>query len=293
MKKSHLPHRCLYEGFGKEIVRIFKMKFLRNAGVGMSYHGIPAILLQKVRYGNPMKKATGWRKVVRLFFWGGLICLAAAAAVVGGCNAIVKLSARGRLYSDVQEIPYRQVGLVLGTSPTLGNGSRNQYYDNRIKATANLYFAGKISYILISGDNHRHGYNEPEEMRQSLIALGIPDSAIILDYAGFRTYDSMVRAYKVFGQRSLTVISQYWHNERAVFIARRNGMDAIGFNAQDVSYRRSYLKNHLREVFAKIKAVWDVATGKKPRYWGEPVSIPDGQTTEFKDSIRHLAPTAE
>ena len=240
-----------------------------------------------------MKKTTGCRKVVRRFILGALICLAAVAAVVGSCNAIVKLSAKGRLYSNVEEIPYRQVGLLLGTSPTMANGIRNRYYDNRINATADLYFAGKISYILISGDNHRHGYNEPEEMRQSLIALGIPDSAIFLDYAGFRTYDSMVRAQKVFGQRSLTVISQYWHNERAVFIAKRKGMDAIAFNAQDVSYRRSYLKNHLREVIAKVKAVWDVATDKNPHYWGEPVAIPNGQTTEYKDSIRHLAPTAE
>ncbi len=210
-----------------------------------------------------MKKATGWRKVVRRLLWGGLICLAAAAAVVGICNAIVKHSAKGHLYSNVQEIPYSQVGVLLGTSPTMANGNRNRYYDYRISAAASLYFASKISYILISGDNHRHGYNEPEEMRQSLIALGVPDS----------------------------VISQYWHNERAVYIARKKGMDAIAFNAQDVSYRRSYLKNHIRESLAKVKVVWDVATNKNPRYWGDPVAIPDGQTTEYKDSIRHLAPT--
>ena len=235
-----------------------------------------------------MKKATGWRKVVRRLLWGGLICLAAAAAVVGICNVIVKHSAKGHLYSNVQEIPYSQVGVLLGTSPTMANGNRNRYYDYRISAAASLYFASKISYILISGDNHRHGYNEPEEMRQSLIALGVPDSVITLDYAGFRTYDSMVRAHKVFGQRSFTVISQYWHNERAVYIARKKGMDAIAFNAQDVSYRRAYLKNHTRESIAKVKVVWDVFTNKEPRYWGEPVAIPDGQTTEYKDSIRVL-----
>ena len=240
-----------------------------------------------------MKKATGWRKVVRRLLWGGLICLAAVSAVVGICNAIVKHSAKGHLYSNVQEIPYRHVGLLLGTSPTMANGNPNRYYHHRISAAASLYFANKISYILISGDNHRHGYNEPEEMRQSLIALGVPDSVITLDYAGFRTYDSMVRAYKVFGQRSFTVISQYWHNERAVYIAQQKGMDAVAFNAQDVSYRKSYLKNHTRESLAKVKVVWDVATNKSPRYWGEPVAIPDGQTTEYKDSIRHLAPMSE
>ncbi len=231
--------------------------------------------------------------MMRRFIWGGLICLAAAAAAVGICNVIVKQSAKGLLYDDVWAIPYRKVGLLLGTSPNMANGTPNRYYHHRIEATASLYFAHKISYILISGDNHRHGYNEPEEMRQSLIALGVPDSVITLDYAGLRTYDSMVRAHKVFGQRSITVISQYWHNERAIYIARQKGMDAIAFNAQDVSYRRSYLKNHTRESLAKVKVVWDVATNKNPRYLGEPVAIPDGQSTEYKDSIRQLAPISE
>lgn len=219
--------------------------------------------------------------------------MAAAAAAAGICNVIVKQSAKGLLYDDVWAIPYRKVGLLLGTSPNMANGTPNRYYHHRIEATASLYFAHKISYILISGDNHRHGYNEPEEMRQSLIALGVPDSVITLDYAGLRTYNSMVRAHKVFGQRSITVISQYWHNERAIYIARQKGMDAIAFNAQDVSYRRSYLKNHTRESLAKVKVVWDVATNKNPRYLGEPVAIPDGQSTEYKDSIRQLAPISE
>ena len=219
--------------------------------------------------------------------------MVAAAAAVGICNAIVKHSAKGLLYDDVQAIPYRKVGLLLGTSPNMANGNPNRYYHNRIEAAANLYFANKISYILISGDNHRHDYNEPEEMRQSLIALGVPDSVITLDYAGFRTYDSMVRALKVFGQTSLTVISQYWHNERAVFIAKQKGMDAVAFNAQDVLYKKSYLKNHLREAFAKVKVITDIVIHKQPQYWGEPVSIPNGQSTEFKDSIRQLAPSSE
>ena len=105
-----------------------------------------------------MKKATGWRKVVRRFFWGGMICLAAVSAVVGICNAIVKHSAKGHLYSNVQEIPYRHVGLLLGTSPTMANGNPNRYYHHRISAAASLYFANKISYILISGDNLRWAF---------------------------------------------------------------------------------------------------------------------------------------
>ena len=110
-------------------------------------------------------------------------------------------------------------------------------------------------------------------MRQSLIAMGVPDSVIVLDYAGFRTLDSMVRAKKVFGQDSVTVISQFWHNERAVYLAKTQDVDAIAFNAKDVDYLSVYLKNHLREWLAKVKAVMDVIFNKPPKFLGEPVVI--------------------
>ena len=204
------------------------------------------------------------------------------------CNIIVKFNVDGKIYSNIQEIPYRKVGLLLGTSPKLANGNSNVYYKNRINAAVELYSAHKISYFLISGDNHRHNYNEPEEMRQSLIEYGVPDSVIFLDYAGFRTYDSMIRAKKVFGQDSITIISQPWHNERAVYIASHIDLDAIAFNASDVRVRKAYIKNHLREYIAKVRAIFDVIFGTDPRYLGEPVSIPDSQSTEYKDSIGKL-----
>lgn len=236
-----------------------------------------------------MTKINQRHKLLRKLLWTGIVCVLLCVIFVVFCNLTVKNSAKGRLYDEVQTIPARKVGLLLGTTPFTAKGLENRYYTNRIEATAQLYFANKISYILISGDNHRHGYNEPEEMRQSLMAKGVPDSVIFLDYAGFRTYDSMVRAAKVFGEDSITIISQYWHNERAIYIAKNNHYkcyDAIAYNAKDVSYRKSYLKNHGREAAAKAKAVIDVVIHKQPHFLGEPMPIPGSQSTAFKDSIR-------
>lgn len=210
------------------------------------------------------------RSVIR---WGLILALT-VLAFVGLCNVIVINSAKGRTYSDVEEMPYRKVGIVLGTVPKLSNGNDNYYYTCRMRATADLYFAGKISYIIASGDNHVKEYNEPECMCNSLVALGVPDSVIYLDYAGFRTFDSMVRAKKVFGQDSITVISQHWHNQRAIYVARKQDVDIVGFDAKDVVVRNVYFKNHAREILAKVKAVLDVCFGKKPHFLGEPVIIP-------------------
>lgn len=202
-----------------------------------------------------------------------LIGLLVALIAVITCNLLVKRSSKGRIFQNVDDIPYRRVGLVLGTTPLNAKGGDNPYYANRMKATAALYHQGKISYVLVSGDNHKVGYNEPECMRKSLVALGVPDSVIYLDYAGFRTYDSMVRAKEVFGQDSVTVISQQWHNERALYIARHQRIDAIALNAKDVSRKRNYVKNHSREALAKVKVVLDVIFHKKPKFLGEPVVI--------------------
>lgn len=219
-------------------------------------------------------KATKNKSFFRLVIRWGLICAFAVLAIVGLCNLIVIQSAMGRTYSDVEKIPYNKVGLVLGTTPKLINGNDNYYYKCRMQATADLYFAGKISYIIASGDNHIKEYNEPECMLNSLVALGVPDSVIFLDYAGFRTFDSMVRAKKVFGQDSITVISQHWHNQRAIYVARKQGIDIVGFDAKDAIVRKAYIKNHAREILAKVKAVVDVLLGKQPHFLGEPVIIP-------------------
>ena len=206
-----------------------------------------------------------------------VLVLVFCGSLIGICNGVVKHHAKGKLYSDVSDIPYRKVGLVLGTVP-VKNGYPNRYYNYRMDAAAELYFANKVSYLLLSGDNHVSHYNEPESMRESLIERGVPDSVIYLDCAGFRTFDSMVRAKKVFAQDSVTVVSQQWHNERAIYIAEHNDLNAIAFCAKDYTAgRKIYWKNHLREALAKVKVVLDLIINKQPHFLGDIEPIPSAQ----------------
>lgn len=190
------------------------------------------------------------------------------------CNHKIELVSYGKIYNSVYEIPYKKVGLLLGTSKFLKNGNINPYYQNRINATVTLVNAKKIKYILISGDNSTNSYNEPAMMRFDLIATGIDSSKIFLDYAGFRTFDSMIRAKEIFGQNNLTIISQKFHNERALYIAQRENITAIGFNAQDVSAMAD-IKVKTREKLARVKVFVDYLFQTKPKFLGEKIQIPD------------------
>jgi len=190
------------------------------------------------------------------------------------CNSIVVDTAKLKLYSNINEIPFRRIGLLLGTSPTMANGYTNPFYKNRIIAAEALIRERKIKYLIISGDNGRREYNEPESMRSDLIKLGIDSNILYLDYAGFRTFDSIKRLKEIFGQDSVTVISQKFHNERAIFIAEHEGMDAIGFNARDISPRDG-LTTELREKLARVKVFIDRWFSTKPRYLGQKIAIPN------------------
>ena len=189
------------------------------------------------------------------------------------CNRAVIKTAEDKMYDDVSAIPYNRVGLLLGTSPKGRSGNPNVFYIRRIEACVALYQAGKIDRILVSGDNSRTTYDEPTCIKEDLIAAGVPDSVIYLDYAGFRTYDSMVRAKEVFGLTSFTIISQPFHNERALYIATRKGLDVVAFNAPDVPLRRWQIRMTVREWLARTKAVMDVYTCKQPHFLGEPITI--------------------
>ena len=163
-------------------------------------------------------------------------------------NHKVIVYAENRLFSDPTELPYNEYGLVLGTSKD-GRHGLNPYFVKRLDAAVTLYENKKIKKIIVSGDNHIVTYNETQDMTDYLIARGIPETAIIKDYAGFRTLDSVVRSKLVFGCDSITIISQRIHNERALYIARHYDLEAVGFNAQDVNSTRNY--THAREFFAK------------------------------------------
>ncbi|TNE26291.1 MAG: vancomycin high temperature exclusion protein [Bacteroidetes bacterium] len=176
--------------------------------------------------------------------------------------------------SSLSDMPHVHVGVVLGTSPKLSSGQDNFYFKYRIKAATELYFAGVVDRILVSGDNRTVYYNEPVEMQKALIEAGIPKDHIHLDFAGLRTLDSMVRSKEVFGQDSIVVISQAFHNERAIYLARENGINAWGYNAKDVSAKMGF-KTRTREYFARCKMMLDLyILGTDPRHLGEPVEIP-------------------
>ena len=187
---------------------------------------------------------------------------------------VVMYSSSPRQYSDVSKIPYNIVGLVLGANPLVPSGNMNYYFKYRIDACERLYKADKVSKILVSGDNHSKDYDEPSCMKQALMERGIPESDIILDYAGFRTLDSVVRCKKVFGQERVTIISQGCHNARAIYLAKCSGIDAIGYDAKDIKRTRTYYIYGVgREALARVKMFVDLVLGKQPKFLGEMIEI--------------------
>ena len=208
----------------------------------------------------------------RKFKWV-LFSLAFSFALILISNYWITSSTKTQLYSDAEAIPARKVGLVLGASKTTTRGTGNLYFNYRMQAAYDLYKAGKVQFLLLSGDNHVKGYDEPSDMREALIALGVPDSCIVLDYAGFRTLDSVVRCKEVFGEDSITIVSQEFHNQRALFIANKNGINAIGFNSKEVNKNYS-LKTRIREYFARVKCVLDIyVLYTSPKFLGEKIEI--------------------
>ncbi|MGD0340931.1 MAG: ElyC/SanA/YdcF family protein [Bacteroidales bacterium] len=160
----------------------------------------------------------------------------------------------------------------MGTTKFLYNGEINLYYKYRINAAVQLYNSGKVNFILVSGDAHKNNFDEPNTIKIDLMAQGIPESKIYLDSAGVRTLDSVIRSKEIFGQDSITVISQRFHNERAIFIAREKNIMAIGFNATDVNNFYGFTTS-VRELFARDKMVLDLIFDKKPKFSGEKIEI--------------------
>ena len=206
------------------------------------------------------------------FLLAVVILLSILVVVVS--NFTIEISARGKTFSDLDlaSMPKNKVGLVLGTSRMLMEGGINPYYAHRIDATIALYKAGKIEFVLVSGDNGTIYYNEPTTIKKDLVEGGIPTDKIFLDYAGFRTLDSMVRAKFIFGLDSVTVISQKFHNERAIYLAEKKGLKAIGFNAKGISGKQG-LKVQFREYFARVKVFIDLLLNTQPRFYGEKIEI--------------------
>ena len=204
------------------------------------------------------------KKLLLAMLWivasGLVVCL--ILMLIG--NKIVVNNAESKAFSEIDSIKYNKVGLLLGTTPQARiTKVKNYFFIYRLDAAEQLYKTGKIDLILISGDeNSLDSINEPECMRDSLIARGLSANAIILDGKGYRTINSVINANKVYGLKSFIVISQKFHNERAIYQAEHLGLDVENiqaYNAKDPKSRRAYLTT-IREYFARVKMFMDLIT---------------------------------
>lgn len=212
------------------------------------------------------------KKFLKTSFYTLLILGVLSLLFTAFANYKIENSTEEFVSDKLEILPKTKVAVVLGTAPNLVSGYQNYYFTYRIEAATKLYQSGKVTHFILSGDHGRKNYNEPEAMKQALIKNGIPENVIYLDYAGFRTLDSMIRAKEIFGQKEFIVVSQEFHNQRAVYIARQNGINAYGYNAKDVN-KHAGLKTNIREYFARTKVFIDSFFGIQPKFLGEKIEI--------------------
>ena len=204
--------------------------------------------------------------------------LAAAAVLVfalflGFADWFVGLGGGSNVYTSITDVPNRPIALVLGTSRTVEGGRMNLFYVPRIDAAAELYHAGKVRAIVVSGDNGDADYNEPELMKRDLIARGVAAEHITCDYAGFSTLDSISRIEAVFQENAYIVVSQEFHVRRALFLAAKPGHDAVGFAVPGPDGYWG-AKVRLREVLARSKAFLDVYVfHSEPTFLGPKIQV--------------------
>ena len=204
-----------------------------------------------------------------------LVSLLAALGMICYAYFTATWASQGRLFSDVSDLPTTKVGLVFGTTDRV-SGRENLYFRYRIDAAVRVWKSGKIKTLIVSGDyDSDRYYNEPEKMKLALVERGIPANRIACDPKGLRTLDSVVRAKENFGTSSILMISQRFQNERAIYLAKANGMDAYGFNSQDVETQAG-MKTRIREVGARVKMWLDVnVLNTRPIHaGGEMIALP-------------------
>ena len=206
-------------------------------------------------------------KLQKLIVWGSCLLVTLCIILMLVCNQLVKNNAQGKVIDEIDSIRFESVGLLLGTTPqTRIGGRKNMFFKYRIDAAEELYKAGKIEKILISGDeNSLDGVNEPECMRDSLVARGVPKDVIYLDGKGFRTICSVINANKLYDIHSYIIISQRFHNERALYLAEHLGLQVQclqAYNAKDPQSTMA-LKTYIREYFARVKMFLDLLMNKE------------------------------
>ena len=203
------------------------------------------------------------------------ICLTCAAVLVLAVlvtDSFVGIASAKHMYASAEQCPPAPVAVVLGLAKKV-RGPRNRFYMPRLEAAVELFRLGKVRGIIVSGDNSRRDYDEPTQMKADLVELGVPARYVTCDYAGFRTLDSVVRAARVFGQTRFVVVSQRFHCQRAIFLARQKGYDVWGYTATDVTGYSGF-KVRARECLARCKAAMDLwLLRTKPKFLGEPVPV--------------------
>jgi SanA protein len=221
-------------------------------------------------YPKVVKKRKRSFKKAMIF---SVIALGSVPGFIGIANARVLAAGNGHIYEDINTLPNHRVGIVLGCSPRIGR-AKNYYFEGRIKAAAELYKAGKVERLLVSGDNAHSNYNEPSAMEDALVDKGIPREHIVKDYAGFRTLDTMVRANKVFGLTDATIITDDFHMARSIFFAEGAGMKADGYPSRS-GLTGFITSTEFREVFARGQAVIDQdLLHSEPKFLGKLEAIP-------------------
>ena len=213
------------------------------------------------------------RQAAKRLWRVALVLTLVGTGVVAYANITAVWASRGRLFDEVEALPKTRVGLVFGTSARV-EGRENLYFRYRIDAAEKVWKAGKLEVLIVSGDNSSKYYNEPGKMKLALIERGIPAERIVCDFAGLRTLDSVVRAKEIFGLDSIVFISQRFQNERAIYLAQANGINAIGFNARNVESHAG-LKTKVREIGARVLMWLDVhLLGTRPHHLGKKIELP-------------------
>jgi len=216
------------------------------------------------------------RKFLKMIYWMiglGFLGVVVSAALFFHADRVATKAGERKLFAEAEEVPEMPVALVFGCAKN-HQGGQNLYFKYRIEAAVALWKAGKVKCFIVSGDNHAHDYNEPQDMKEAMMEAGVPEEKIVCDYAGLRTLDSVVRAKEIFGVEKVVLISQEFHNERAAYLANAVGLEAVGLNARSVG-GPSAKSNARREKLARVRMWLDVNILKTdPKFLGDKEELP-------------------
>ncbi len=239
-----------------------------------------------------------WKKKIFIII-AVLVCI--PIALIGFCYFYYDYTVYGRIFDNVEEVPVHEYGLLFGTSSVTPEGDPNDEFDNRIKAAVELYKAGKIKWIIVSGCGDWHDkegnleefpnghYNDLMDMQNSLYECGVPVRDIVLDGDGSSTLNSIIKAKEVYGLDSCVIISQPYHNKQVMKLADRYGLKTVAYNALPSRILRDTMKNPVSEILARVKFYIAPRQDKKPHFDTYAVRVGSGIVQEWKD-IKYSVP---